>query len=60
MHTSVCDDVYNHIHDPNHYVFDGKKYMFYEEVEKQGNSVLEIHDEYFNCDFDEEEDEDEE
>ena len=59
MHTSVCDDVYNHIHDPNHYVFDGKKYKFYEEVEKQGNSVLEIHDEYFNCDFEEEEEEEE-
>jgi hypothetical protein len=26
-------------------------------VEKQGNSVLEIHDECFNCDFEEDEEE---
>jgi hypothetical protein len=54
LHTSVCDDVYNHIHDPNHYVIGGKTYKFYDEVEKHGNSVLEIYDSFFNCDSDDE------
>jgi hypothetical protein len=58
LHTSVCDDVYNHFHEPHHYVFDGKKYMFYDKVEINGNSILEIYDDiFFNSDS---EDEDEE
>jgi hypothetical protein len=55
LHTSVCDDVYNHFHDPHHYVFDGKKYMFYEEIQKKGNNILDIYDEIYNNDSEDDE-----
>lgn len=43
-------DPYIHVHDPNHYMFEGCSYMFYEEIEINGKNIVALQNEYLERD----------
>ena len=56
----LYDMLYNHTHDPTHYMFDLKNpfYMFHEMVEKNGEFILDLRDDDESFDDDDEDDAD--
>ena len=44
---ALCD-ITQHVHNPNHFMFQNSSYSFYTNVERNGGSMLKLMDDYYS------------